>query len=734
MTAYANILIPLPLSHPIFTYKIKGELEELWDNLVGKMVVVPFGKGKTYTGLILSISSQVKSDKPIRYKYVERVLPYPPIPKEIIELWKWAAHYYMCSLGDIFVAAVPSAIRPDGKQNQALRKPARTITGWVPSEHFLNSEAWQASLFVEMKRKPAVTKAMNQLAQEFDPLNQNPMSLADLAKWLDVSAGVVRQLKEHHIIEEKTIRLADPTPTLSVRGTTEDSLSKRIRYGSQQILLLHVENSSAEERIPFGYIKSVLEEDKKQVLLLFPTLDLLELLLPQLKGLFGSAIKCYYSETTDKEREESWLGALEGNAGVYVGLRAAAWLPFSNLGVSIVMDEEDKGYRQYEPAPRFTATNLAIMLSHFSKARSLLISATPSIESYMNAIQKKYVYASVSHENRPIDIQTISMPKAFERQRVQGRMLSFELMGAIREAIEEQGVALLLYQRKGFAKRATCSACGESPRCPKCHTIYRYFQESKKLVCGVCGHYEPLPSLCPECHKPNLVLEGTGIERVRSALERLYKGVNICMDHEIKNATESPQIILSTSYDPPHTLLRQATTIGILQLDLLTTFPDFRANEQAFHFLVKCRDEATKLKRMVIQYFIEKQNALTAFLENDYRLLLDHELEERHTVLFPPFSRHIDLYFESSAQQEAYNAALQTQNILTQKLKDCSIMGPAPLPIHKKDQEIGYKLSLLTPLNHSTKELREVLHDTIGHIITNYRGPQLHIYGDVDPL
>lgn len=733
MTLFANILIPLPLTHPIFTYKIDGLEEGDGKSWVGRLVVVPFGKGKTYTGLILEVSQAPFSSEPMRYKKVIQMLPYPPISASIIKLWKWAADYYMCSLGDVFTAAIPASFRPDGHQDKAISKPAKTIKGWVPSDKFLDSEIWQASLLVDMKRKPAVTKALNRILQDYRKDEQQPMTLSEMAKWLEVGIGVVSQLKEKYIIEEVTI-MASETPQSSGLNTFfKESLTPKIRFGSQGILLLQVENSSVERRIPIEFIHQIVSNGQG-ALLLFPTLEKLQIALPLLTEVYGESLFPYHSDNSNRERESSWLAALEGKPGVYVGLRAATWLPFKHLEGVIVIDEEDKGYRQFEPAPRFTATQLAIMLGHFNKAKTILISTSPSIESYMNAIQKKYAFVSANEPQRTINIQTVSMPQSFEKQRVQGRMLSFELLGAIREALEEQGLALLIYQRKGFAKRATCTSCGESPKCPKCGTIYRYFQESRHLVCGMCGHYEPLPSHCPKCKKPSLVLEGTGIERIRQALHRIYPGATICLEDEPQIENKKPQIILSTAYEAPIKLLRNATTIGILQLDLLTTFPDFRANERAYQYLIQCRNEAPLLKRMVIQYFVEHQNALDAFLENDYRIMVDKELEDRHALLFPPFSRSIDIFFESIVQGEALNLASRVLNLLRQSLSDCSPMGPAPLPIHKKDRAIGYKVTLLCPLSRPSKELRDTIYQIINPIISQYRGPQMYVYYDVDPL
>lgn len=729
---YLSILVPLPLKQPIFTYVYEADsIEE--PQLVGRLVTVPFGTKKCYTGLVMA-QQHTAPEGQHRLKPVLQLLPYPSIPPYIIELWQWASNYYMCSLGEVLTAAIHQSFRPDGTQGEEPRKATLTLRGWLPSERLMSDAHFRGYLEGQLKSGSAAEKALQKILTSYQKGDKPPMSLQDLAEWLETSSYTINKLRKVGAVEEcevlaSTLNEGVPLPIHKVG----DPLSKLISIGSSRIALVHCPNSRIEERIPYDYLLQEVAKGK-QVLLLLPNIEVLKQLLPELQKQFGVRLYRYFSTATEKERRTTWFSALSGEGGLYIGLRAAVWLPFASLGLVAVLDEEDRGYRQYEPAPRFTATHVALMLAHFAKVETLLVSATPSVESYTLALQQKYSFVTSSHTPPEVRLQTVWMPKAFEDNSVQGRMLSFQMIGAIREAIDEGGLALLLYQRKGFARSATCPKCQASPKCPHCHTTLRYMEQSRMLVCGLCGFFQPLPSHCPECGAGGMQLIGTGIERLRRAMEELFPGVAIKMAEEVDRRSKLPSVILSSSYQPPQEYLSKATTIGWVQLDLLYALSDYRANELTFRYLMQSRNEAPMLKRMVVQHFATAPNALTAFEQNDYQQMLDFELEERHSIQLPPFSRHIDIYFESAAQSQAYQLATTAATILQNRLPDATTLGPAPMPVHKKATAIGYKVTLLAPLQLSSLQLREAIHQLIDPLLQEYRGPKMNCYYDVDPL
>lgn len=729
---YLDILVPLPLSQPVFSYVYQAEEGEVTD-LVGRLVTVPFGAKKRYTGLVLA-QYLVPPMEIKRMRAVERLLPYPPVPKEIVELWRWVAHYYMCSLGDMLTAAVPSGFRPEGEQGHSMERATLTLKGWLPSRRLMSDAHFRGYLEGKFKSGSAPAKALQQILTEYKEGEKVPMSLQALAEWLGTSAYTLNKLRKEGVVEEREMLTSELTEeALLPKRMVGDALSRAVRVGSSRITLLYLPNSDMVSRIPYDYILQQVAKGG-QVLLLLPHQEPLKKVMPKLQELMEVSLYRYFASAPEPERRATWLAALSGRAGLYVGLRAAVWLPFASLYSVVVIDEEDTGYRQYEPAPRFTATNVALMLAHYTKAETLLVSASPSVESYTLALQQKYSFVELPQPAKEVRLQSVWMPQAFEEDGVQGRLLSYPMVGAIREAIDEGGLALLIYQRKGFARRATCPKCEASPKCPICHTTLRYVEQSRMLVCGMCGHFQPLPTHCPECGAGGMQLVGTGIERLRRAMEELFPGVAIKMSNEVDRRKALPPVILSSSYLPPMEFLPTATTIGWVQLDLLNTLSDYRANELTYRYLVKCRDEAPLLKRMVVQHFASSPNALTAFEARDYQLLLDHELEERSLVQFPPFSRHIDIYFESAAQAEAYQLSKRAVTALQQQLKSVTILGPAPMPVHKKETAIGYKVTLLAPLRLPSRQLRAELNSLIDVLLKAYRGPKMNVYFDVDPL
>lgn len=729
---YLSVLVPLPLKQPIFTYIYESGSDEE-PQLVGRLVTVPFGPKKCYTGLVLA-QQHIEPEGAHRLKPVLKLLPYPPIPPYIIELWQWVASYYMCSLGEVLTAAIQQGFRPDGTQGEELKRTALMLRGWLPSERLMSDAHFRGYLQGQLKGGSAAEKALQKILTTYRQGDKPPMSLQELAEWLETSSYTINKLRKVGVVEECEVLASSLNEAVTLpHHKVGDALSKAITIGSSRIALIHCPNSRIEERIPYDFLLQRVAKGK-QVLLLLPNTEVLKQLMPELQTQFGVSLYRYFSTTTEKERRTTWLAALSGEAGLYVGLRAAVWLPFASLGLVAVVDEEDRGYRQYEPAPRFTATNTALMLAHFAKVETLLLSATPSIESYTLALQQKYSFVEVPHTPPDVRVQAVWMPKAFEEHSVQGRMLSFQMIGAIREAIDEGGLALLLYQRKGFARSATCPKCQASPKCPHCHTTLRYMEQSRMLVCGICGYYQSLPNHCPECGAGGMQLIGTGIERLRRAMEELFPGIPIKMAEEVDRRTKLPPVILSSSYQPPLEFLRSATTVGWVQLDLLYALSDYRANELTFRYLMQSRDEASQLQRIVVQHFATAPNALTAFEQNDYQQMLDFELEERHAILLPPFSRHIDIYFESAAQSQAFQLATTAVTTLQNKLPEVTTLGPAPMPVHKKETTIGYKVTLLAPLQRSSKQLRDAIYQLLDPLLKEYRGPKMNCYYDVDPL
>ncbi len=723
--------MPLPLREPVFTYSVEAEVG---DSLVGKLVIVPFGIRKTYTGVV--IRQNTSNPHPdIKIKTISKILPYAPIAPIILKLWHWISDYYMCSLGDVFVASVQYGFRPDGYQEtQPIRATATILRGFLPAKRLMEDALFQQYILDIALKNDRHKEAVRYILENYQIGSKPPMTLKKLSEWIGVSPSVITKLRSVGAIESAEVIASDlPDDLIFPRRKVGDQLSEKVHIGGRNILLLHCPNSRLEQRIPYDFILDTLK-DERQVLLLVPTKEALSILSDTLYRVFGERIRYYHSGLSSREQQMTWVQALSGKGGLYVGVRSAVLLPLGRLEAVVVIDEEDTNYRQFEPSPRYTATNVALMLAHYAHKSTILVSSTPAIESYTLALQKKYSFAESPSEVPHLAVKGVWMPKAYEQNSVQARMLSFEMLEAMSATLDSGGHTLLYYHRKGFARRATCQSCHSTPTCPTCHTPLRYIEETGNLVCGICGYHIPLPHACPICGSPSMKLEGTGIERLRRAIQEGFPQMSVCLEEELDRRTHLPDIILSASAVPLLDLHQKVSMIGIVQLDLLSATTDYRSNELAYRFIVKCRDESPLLKHLFIQHFAEHPNALSAFLSSDYSQLLDYELEQRHLVQFPPFSRHIDIYFESLAQAEAYALAEHSVGILNEGMTDATALGPAPIPVRKANATVGYKVSLFVPLYHPSHKVREVLWAMSDRLLSGYRGPKMSIYYDVDPI
>ena len=580
-----------------------------------------------------------------------------------------------------------------------------------------------------LKRSTQVLEALDRLASDPEGCNLFFSTLAEVADYLGVSSYVVGRLRECGAIEEKEredeVSVKTPGKEPNLNGVTPN-------FQDHQILLLHMPHSRADERVPLRHLYEQVTEAGGQVLLLFPTLDRLREVESEIRQVIGASYFPYHSGVSQSDRQRTYLAAWRKRPGLYVGLRSAVWLPLGALSEVVVIDSEHRGYRQWEPAPRFTASDAVLVLASLSGAKSLLVSSTPSVECMAQVLRGKYALqtaVSTPSEGR-ISLQTVSMRTAFDENQVQARLLSDVMVGAIRETIAKGEKVLLLYQRPGYARSIECHHCGEQLLCPRCHTACRLSADTRTIECPLCGYKSPLPTRCPHCDHPSLRPVGTGINRLQEAVGLYFTGVQVATVES--DRVPRADILLCPDYDPPIRLLHQVSMVGVIQLDLLLTLPDHRAAERAYRMLTTCRDELRDGGRLIIQYF-SKSPVLDAFLEDDYQTFIEHEMEERHQLLFPPFCRITDIVLEGKSQPMISRFADRVAGELSRLLPAVQILGPTPLPVSKRAASFGFRVTLLIPLDVALSPLRTFMQSTVAGWVKTSGIPSLHYYYDVDP-
>lgn len=780
---YYGVLLGLPLESPIFTYRLEED-DTSPEELLGRVVLVPLGAGKTVSGVVWSYQGTVSPLPMGKVKSIRKVLSHPAIPGSVRKFWSWVASYYMCSLGDVLRAALPASFRPEGGQRymlpdtvggeevEILRKElgrsyfslkelrqlfpddyADLFSSWseegsvVPYEKGIggagipaHERGWGVSPRVHqpetleevrksLNRSPQVLEALDRLVSDPEGGDLFFPTLAEVADYLGVSSYVVGRLRECGAIEEKEreeeVSGGTPGRVPNPNGVTPD-------FRDHQILLLYLPHSRADERVPLRHLYEQVTEAGGQVLLLFPTLDRLREVESEIMQVFGASYFPYHTGVSQSDRQRTYLAAWRKRPGLYLGLRSAVWLPLGSLSEVVVIDSEHRGYRQWEPAPRFTASDAVLVLASLSGAKSLLVSSTPSVECMAQVLRGKYALqtaVSTLPEGR-VSLQTVSMRTAFDENQVQARLLSGVIVSAIRETIAKREKVLLLYQRPGYARSIQCHHCGEQLLCPRCHTACRLSADSGTIECPLCGYKSQLPTRCPHCDHPSLRPVGTGIDRLQEAVSRYFTGVQVATVES--DRVPRADILLCPDYDPPIPLLHQVSMVGVIQLDLLLTLPDHRAAERAYRILTSCRDELRDGGRLIIQYF-SKSPMLDAFLEDDYQTFIEHEMEERHQLLFPPFCRITDLVLEGKSQPLISRFADRVAGELSRLLPAVQILGPTPLPVSKRAASFGFRVTLLIPLDVSLSPLRTFMQSTVAGWVKTSGIPSLHYYYDVDP-
>lgn len=777
---YYGVLLPIPIEQPVLIYRIaSGDADP--DLLLGRVVMVPLGRSRMLSGVVWSYLGTIPTGQGV--KEIDTVLTYPQLPLSTRRFWEWMASYYMCSLGDVLRAALPQAFRPEGDQayvfvgmeeyedddpqvtafvkeqgtapftlaelRQALGSQysclfarwvgedlvvpedrgvmtVREQTGWGISEGVGDPEFLRRVRDALKRSKKGLAALELILSEDYHSWYSD--SLTDLSSLLNVSTAVIRRLRDLGVV----VRMKRPSP--APHGAGEHPSGGAIPdYRGKDILLLHLPHTRALERIPLRHLYDQLSERGGQYLLLFPTITMLEEANELLEKAFGKSLYLYHTSVTQGVRQRTYLSAWSGRAGIYVGLHAAIWLPLSDLREVVILDGEHQSYRQLEPAPRYTASDAALVLAGMSRARSLLVSASPSVESYAQTLRGKYAVQTESAPRQPsVMPQVVSMKDAFDDNRVHARLLSDVMVEGIRQTIASRGQVLLLYQRPGYARAVQCSACGESLKCPRCHSVLRvYDSDGTQAACPVCGYSMSLQDPCPSCGRTTLKAQGTGIELLAEAIRRFFRGMSVTTVNEDKKEIRG-DILLYNAYDPPLLLLHQVGMVGIVQLDLMLTLPDHRSGERAFRTLQMCRDEMSLGGRLVIQYFA-KSTTLDAFLQDDYRMMVDYELAERHQMLFPPFCRHIDVVLEHREQSPVASLSTQLSQGLMQALPQVSVLAPTPVPVRKRAYHYGYRIGLLIPLDAPLGTLKRRIDEIVRRHISSSGLRSVNLYYDVDP-
>lgn len=751
MTLYAHIV--LPLAQPTFTFSAEGELAEQLRE--GQAVVVQLGARKIYTGIVWAITSE---RPPFRTKQIQRILyPEPLLSAEQRRLWEWIADYYMCTVGEVMRAALPSKMKPSGMSDEEFEQ-----------DEFRVAHERTVSLREELRSQEALNEWFERLARRAPKQYEALLEVADRltdtgfegevrTRSLRADAAALKALADKGLVEfherEREAafcseELSDELPTLS-EAQAKALHSIEELHSSKRCVLLHGVTGSGKTEIYIHLIHKALC-DGGDVVMLVPEIALTEQLIARLRRYFGDRVVAYHSKLTDTRRTDIYLRLLHSAAGrLIVGTRSALLLPLAHPRLIVVDEEHDASYKQNDPAPRYNARDTAVVAASMYDARVVMGSATPSIESFMNAYRGKYGYVSLTERYGGAQMPRIIISDTLRAAKRGERYSHFNkaLLDRIGEVLERGEQAMLFQNRRGFSPYVECTECGRVVECPHCNVSLTYHRPNT-LRCHYCGHSQPLPEHCPSCRVADVTLRGFGTEKVEEELTQIFPKARIDrLDrdsatsqrayNEIIRRFESgtTDLLVGTQMITKGFDFSRVSLVGILNADNLLNYPDFRSSERAFQLITQVAGRAGRRQtagEVVVQTSQPLHPVIRQAAEGDYLSMVNMQLREREAFHYPPYAHLISLTMRHRDPQ-LLRAAARQLGVALREVFGQRVLGPQSPPVDR----IGgvYILGFLLKIENSLSftHARNLLREQIEAIRQNRDWNSIVISCDVDP-
>jgi primosomal protein N' (replication factor Y) len=541
----------------------------------------------------------------------------------------------------------------------------------------------------------------------------------------------------------KTITLTDAQ--LIGKQELEKALQK------QEVVLIEGVTGSGKTLLYIEQIKKIIQEGK-QVLLLVPEIALSTQLVARLYHYFGEELGVYHSKFSNNERVEIWNKVSSQAYKLIVGARSAVWLPFQQLGLVIVDEEHDGSYKQQEPAPRFHGRDAAIYLAQLHKAKVILGSATPSMESLYNAHQKKYGYVQLMERYQGLAMPTIEIVDArmLQQAYATNSLIAPALIEKIAVALSNKKQIILFQNKRGYAPFQVCTTCGWVPKCKYCSVSLTYHKITDKMHCHYCGTKSKVIHQCPACGSDHIISKSFGTERIEEDIKQLFptatiarmdtdsmKGKNNFSDLFKKMELRQIDILIGTQMVVKGLDFANVSLVGILNADNLLTWPDFRVNERAFQLMEQVSGRAGRKEQqgeVLIQAIHIDHPVLQWVKDHSTQAYYENELQFREAFIYPPFCRMIKVICKHAAEAMAQQmGALMADAIQTKKI-DCILQGPAPALINKINNLYYYELWLKCPKDaKKLVDIKQVLKEQKRSILSMKAYSSGIITLDVDP-
>ena len=753
---FVDIILPLPLDG-VFTYSIPDHfLDEV---RFGVRLVVPFGKSKTYVGIAVRIHEEEPNFK---YKEVKAVLDQQPILHEAqYTFWKWIAEYYMSSIGDVYKAALPAAL----KEEEGYRPRTELYVSLAPNFRQERALELVKSMLGRAEKQRKVLDCYLNMSHWSSLIGGTPsvpiteITREELMNESHCTSSVIKALIDRKVMmtyKKEVGRLnvgGQPHPeAVNPLNDAQQTAYNQVLFNfmKKDVVLLHGVTSSGKTEVYIHLIEQALKEHK-QVLYLLPEIALTVQITTRLQRVFGNRMAIYHSKYSDAERAELWLKQLSASPyDIILGARSAVFLPFQRLGLVIVDEEHETSYKQQDPAPRYHARSAAIVLSRLAGAKTLLGTATPSIESYYNAQTGKYGLVEMKHRYRDIQLPEIQVVdiQDLQRRKLMNGPFSPLLLRSVREALQAGQQVILFQNRRGFAPMIECKVCGWVPRCVNCDVSLTMHRSTNQLTCHYCGYTYPIPQVCPNCGSTDLRGRGYGTEKIEDQIRDIFPDVRIArMDLDTtrtRNAYEriiedfssgKTNMLIGTQMISKGLDFDKVSVVGILNADTMLNYPDFRAYEHAFMMMAQVSGRAgRKGKRgtVILQTRSPQLPIIGQVVNHDYLSFYHGLVEERQTFHYPPFYHLIYVYLKHRHDDVVEMASKEMANRLRQWFGN-RVLGPDKPAVAKVMTMNIRKVMLKLETGIQLKLAKQYLCKAQTDMLKDSRYGALVVYYDVDP-
>ena len=608
------------------------------------------------------------------------------------------------------------------------------LVRYVKLHSRFSSEAALQTLLDDLKRAPKQSQVVLTLFS-VSAKTKKPVKVSELIHESDASTAIVKTLMDKGVLETYYVQTdrvqysgADNEATKVLNEHQAIALKKiKESFKNQNVTLLHGVTSSGKTEVYVKLIEDTLALGK-QVLYLLPEIALTTQLVTRLQNYFGEQVAIYHSKYTSQERVEVWNHILENNskAQIVLGARSSIFLPFDNLGLIIVDEEHEQSFKQFDPAPRYHARDTAIVLASIHHSKTLLGSATPSLESYFNARQNKYGLVEINMRYNNVlmpDIELIDIKDKHKRKLMKGHF-SDRLIDEMTDVLKEGQQIILFQNRRGFSPIVECNTCGHSPQCPNCDVSLTYHQYKNQLRCHYCGYHIAMIKTCSACGSVELDSKGFGTEQIETEVKALFPNNKVArMDldttrgkygyEKIITAFEQHEVdvLVGTQMLTKGLDFRNVKLVGVLNADNMLNFPDFRAHERSFQLLLQVSGRAGRTDergKVLIQTYNPYHTILQQVSTNDYMGMYKEQMNERYHYKYPPIYKQIKIILKHKDYNKVDAGSIWYAKSL-RHIFGAAVLGPESPPIGRIRNQYHKNILIKIPKKQSLSKTKEAI-------------------------